>query len=109
MLLVILVSAAPPQALLAAVALLRHDKVLSVWSGDLLSPAGEGLCKRLGLCCVALGKLTHPVLVQGARAPQVMLFVKLGCFGGSAIPHHNKRLSDRVYVTVTPALRCWHL
>lgn len=76
----ILVSAAPPQALLAAVALLRHDGALLVWSGDLSITAGAGLCKGLGLRCFGLGKLTHPVLVQGTWALRVMLFVKVGCF-----------------------------
>lgn len=72
--------AAPHWAFLAAVPLLRHDKVMSVWSGDLLITAGEGLCWRLGICCFTQGRLTHPVLVRDAWAPQVMLRAKVGHF-----------------------------
>lgn len=72
--------AAPPQAFLAAVPLLRHDKVMSVWSGDLLITAGEGLCRRLGICRFARDGLTHPVPAQDTWAPRVMLFVKFGHF-----------------------------
>lgn len=46
-------NAAPPRAFLATVPLLRHDKVMSAWSGDLLITAGEGVCgavRDLWLC-----------------------------------------------------------
>lgn len=69
-----------PELFLAAAPLLRHDKVMSVWSGDLLITAGEGLCGRLGVCWFARGRLTHLIPARDARAPRVTPFVKLGNF-----------------------------
>lgn len=43
----------PPHPFLATVPLLRHDKVMSVWSENLLITAIKDLCGSLGIWCFA--------------------------------------------------------
>lgn len=43
----------PPHTFLATVPLLRHDKVMSVWSENLLITAIKDLCGSLGIWCFA--------------------------------------------------------
>lgn len=101
-------SSPPPHAFLATVPLLRHDKVMSVWSENLLITAIKDLCRSLGIWCLhntPLISVNSSCPGLGSHHLPAELLAKLANFCDSSFMNYIHKAVKTIVITIITELR----